>query len=120
MSSVTFVPTSFGPVSLTRASISLSTPWTGKTCRNTRPAFSTRSINSRVTTTAKVNFNPEFEDKRLILPSEMKEELEVLGGFNDYGELLNGRAAMVGFIIALGIELVTGRGLISIVNDLLG
>ncbi len=34
-------------------------------------------------------------------------------GFNDYAERLNGRAAMVGFILALTIEYVTGQGLLS-------
>ncbi|MDX2216460.1 MAG: chlorophyll a/b-binding protein [Oculatellaceae cyanobacterium bins.114] len=34
-------------------------------------------------------------------------------GFNDYAERLNGRAAMIGFVIALVIEYVTGQGLLS-------
>ncbi len=34
-------------------------------------------------------------------------------GFNDYAERLNGRAAMIGFVITLGIEYVTGQGLLS-------
>lgn len=34
-------------------------------------------------------------------------------GFNDYAERLNGRAAMIGFVIALAIEYVTGQGLLS-------
>ena len=34
-------------------------------------------------------------------------------GFNDYAEKLNGRAAMLGFIIALAIEYFTGQGLLS-------
>jgi len=34
-------------------------------------------------------------------------------GFNDYAERLNGRAAMVGFVLALAIEYVTGKGLLS-------
>lgn len=34
-------------------------------------------------------------------------------GFNDYAERLNGRAAMVGFIAIILIELVTGEGLLS-------
>jgi hypothetical protein len=32
-------------------------------------------------------------------------------GFNDYAERLNGRAAMVGFVITLAIEFITGKGL---------
>jgi hypothetical protein len=34
-------------------------------------------------------------------------------GFNEYAERLNGRAAMVGFLITLAIEYLTGQGLLS-------
>lgn len=34
-------------------------------------------------------------------------------GFNLYSEKLNGRAAMMGFIITLAIEYTTGQGLLS-------
>jgi hypothetical protein len=34
-------------------------------------------------------------------------------GFNDYAERLNGRAAMVGFIITLVIEYITGQGVLT-------
>ena len=34
-------------------------------------------------------------------------------GFNDYAERLNGRAAMVGFILTLVIEYVTGQGVLT-------
>ncbi|MEB3336419.1 MAG: chlorophyll a/b-binding protein [Leptolyngbyaceae bacterium] len=34
-------------------------------------------------------------------------------GFNEYAERLNGRAAMVGFVLALAIEYFTGQGLLS-------
>ena len=34
-------------------------------------------------------------------------------GFNDYAERLNGRAAMIGFFLALIIEYLTGKGLLS-------
>ncbi|MCG9885998.1 MAG: chlorophyll a/b-binding protein [Cyanobacteria bacterium] len=34
-------------------------------------------------------------------------------GFNNYAERLNGRAAMVGFVVALAIEFSTGQGLLS-------
>ncbi|MDY6805597.1 MAG: chlorophyll a/b-binding protein [Cyanobacteriota bacterium] len=34
-------------------------------------------------------------------------------GFNKYSERINGRAAMIGFIIALAIEYFTGQGLLS-------
>lgn len=34
-------------------------------------------------------------------------------GFNDYAERLNGRAAMIGFVLTLLIEYVTGQGVLS-------
>jgi hypothetical protein len=34
-------------------------------------------------------------------------------GFNDYSERLNGRAAMIGFLLVLVIEYVTGKGLLA-------
>ncbi len=34
-------------------------------------------------------------------------------GFNEYAERLNGRAAMIGFLLALVIEYLTGQGLLS-------
>ncbi|MGF1481132.1 MAG: hypothetical protein ACFB4I_16880 [Cyanophyceae cyanobacterium] len=34
-------------------------------------------------------------------------------GFNDYAERLNGRAAMIGFVLTLAIEYFTGEGLLS-------
>ena len=34
-------------------------------------------------------------------------------GFSKYAERLNGRAAMIGFILTLAIEYFTGKGLLS-------
>jgi hypothetical protein len=34
-------------------------------------------------------------------------------GFNEYAERLNGRAAMIGFILTLLIEIVTGQGVLA-------
>jgi hypothetical protein len=34
-------------------------------------------------------------------------------GFNDYAERLNGRAAMIGFVLAVAIEYFTGKGLLA-------
>jgi hypothetical protein len=34
-------------------------------------------------------------------------------GFNEYAERLNGRAAMIGFALALAIEFASGQGLLS-------
>lgn len=34
-------------------------------------------------------------------------------GFNSYAERLNGRAAMIGFVLMLVIEYVTGKGLLA-------
>ncbi len=37
-------------------------------------------------------------------------------GFNQYAEQLNGRAAMIGFAALILIELVTGKGLLSLIG----
>lgn len=34
-------------------------------------------------------------------------------GFNEYAERLNGRAAMIGFTLALVVEYVTGQGVLA-------
>ncbi|MEM1368996.1 MAG: hypothetical protein AAGG02_13465 [Cyanobacteria bacterium P01_H01_bin.15] len=34
-------------------------------------------------------------------------------GFNEYAERLNGRAAMIGFVLTLIIEYATGQGLLA-------
>jgi hypothetical protein len=34
-------------------------------------------------------------------------------GFNEYAERLNGRAAMVGFVLTVAIEYFTGQSLLS-------
>ncbi len=34
-------------------------------------------------------------------------------GFNDYAERLNGRAAMVGFVLAIAIEYFSGKGVLA-------
>jgi hypothetical protein len=34
-------------------------------------------------------------------------------GFNEYAERLNGRAAMIGFVLTLIIEYVTGQSLLA-------
>jgi hypothetical protein len=47
----------------------------------------------------KPSASPKFEDPKF--------------GFNSYAERLNGRAAMVGFVITLAIEYFTGQGLLA-------
>lgn len=34
-------------------------------------------------------------------------------GFNSYAERLNGRAAMIGFMLAILIEVLTGQGVLT-------
>ena len=34
-------------------------------------------------------------------------------GFNEYAERLNGRAAMIGFVVTIAIEYFTGQGLLA-------
>ncbi len=37
-------------------------------------------------------------------------------GFNQYAERLNGRAAMVGMVALVVIELLTGKGLLTLIG----
>ncbi|WP_041933221.1 chlorophyll a/b-binding protein [Gloeothece verrucosa] len=46
-------------------------------------------------------------------PSQTPKLEEPKFGFNEYAERLNGRAAMIGFVLTLVIEYVTGQGLLS-------
>jgi hypothetical protein len=46
-------------------------------------------------------------------PSQAPNIEEPKFGFNDYAEKLNGRAAMLGLIIALAIEYFSGKGLLT-------
>ncbi len=46
-------------------------------------------------------------------PSQPPQLDEPKFGFNLYSERLNGRAAMVGFVVAIVIELVTGKGVLT-------
>lgn len=50
----------------------------------------------------------------------MKFEDRPAPGFTKFSELMNGRAAMVGFMAVLIIELATGEGLVPKFLELLG
>jgi hypothetical protein len=45
-------------------------------------------------------------------PSEIPQISDPKFGFNTYAERLNGRAAMIGFLLTVGIEFVTGKGIL--------
>jgi hypothetical protein len=40
-------------------------------------------------------------------------------GWNDAAEMLNGRLAMLGFVLAIATELLTGQGVIGQIQSLL-
>ena len=46
-------------------------------------------------------------------PTQEPQATDPKMGFNTYAERLNGRAAMVGFIIAISIEFVSNKGLLA-------
>lgn len=52
-------------------------------------------------------------DADMTQPTQLPRNSNPKLGFNDYVERLNGRAAMVGFIAALVLEAVTGKGVLS-------
>lgn len=52
---------------------------------------------------------PESTPKPTVIPPVTEPKF----GFNYYAERLNGRAAMLGFVITLAIEYVTGQGVLA-------
>ena len=46
-------------------------------------------------------------------PSQTPQQEDPKFGFNRYVENLNGRAAMIGFVLVLLIEYLTGQGVLS-------
>lgn len=64
--------------------------------------------------------NHVYDENKPLLLSDMKRGIPKVPGFTDYSELLNGRAAMIGFIAVLAIEAFTGRGFLSVFADLTG
>ncbi len=49
----------------------------------------------------------------MIQPTQVPKVSNPKYGFNDYVERLNGRAAMVGFVLAVVIEALTGEGVLT-------
>jgi Chlorophyll A-B binding protein len=49
----------------------------------------------------------------MIQPTQVPKSSNPKYGFNDYVERLNGRAAMVGFILAVVVEALTGEGVLT-------
>ena len=56
---------------------------------------------------------PKTEAAKTPEPTVTPELIEPKFGFNDYSERLNGRAAMIGFSLAILIEVLTGQGLLA-------
>ncbi len=46
-------------------------------------------------------------------PTQVPQATDPKMGFNTYAERLNGRAAMIGFVLAVAIEFVTHKGLLA-------
>lgn len=46
-------------------------------------------------------------------PTTTPKLVEPKFGFNEYAERLNGRAAMIGFVLTVAIEYLTGQGVLS-------
>lgn len=53
------------------------------------------------------------DSKTPITPSVSPNLPQPKAGFNSYAERLNGRAAMIGIIVAIAIEYTTGQGVLS-------
>jgi hypothetical protein len=64
----------------------------------------------------KLNLTVQIEAERMMTqpqPTTTPRLEEPKFGFNEYAERLNGRAAMIGFIIMVIIEFVTGQGVLA-------
>jgi hypothetical protein len=46
-------------------------------------------------------------------PTQIPQATDPTFGFNTYAERLNGRAAMIGFLLAVAIEFFTGQGVLA-------
>jgi hypothetical protein len=53
------------------------------------------------------------DSKSVTTPTSVPKLDEPKAGFSTYAERLNGRAAMMGFVIALAIEYATGQGALT-------
>lgn len=53
------------------------------------------------------------DSKTVTTPTSVPKLDEPKVGFSTYSERLNGRAAMLGFVIAIVIEAVTGQGALT-------
>jgi Chlorophyll A-B binding protein len=49
---------------------------------------------------------------------QMYVDAEVRTGFTEYAEKLNGRLAMIGFVAMLVLEVVSGQGLVTLLQNL--
>jgi Chlorophyll A-B binding protein len=49
---------------------------------------------------------------------QMYVDAEVRTGFTEYAEKLNGRLAMIGFVAMLALEVVSGQGLVTLLQNL--
>lgn len=49
----------------------------------------------------------------MVEPTQVPKLEQPKFGFNDYAERLNGRAAMIGFVLVLVIEYITGKGILE-------
>lgn len=57
--------------------------------------------------------NPMTPTKSIPKPTVTPDLEEPKFGFNSYAERLNGRAAMIGFILSLAIEFVSRQGVLA-------
>jgi hypothetical protein len=60
----------------------------------------------------KLSFTRNEDFLTMTEPTQVPQATDPKMGFNTYAERLNGRAAMIGFIIAIAIEFVTRKGVL--------
>lgn len=75
----------------------------------TAPSVLVTSFTAR----AKVQIPKRHRTQAVVMVKEEKQRVEGMFGFTSFAENANGRAAMMGFVLAVMTELLTGHSLLS-------
>ena len=80
-----------------------------------RPSSSPLATSSFTASSSKVAAAPA---RRATLRMAAGDNKKIPQGFTAFSEQLNGRAAMMGFVLALTTELITGKGIVGQVGSI--
>ena len=80
-----------------------------------RPASTSLAASSFTASSSKVTVAPT---RHATLRMAADDNKKIPQGFTAFSEQLNGRAAMIGFVLALSTELITGKGIVGQVGSI--